>query len=321
MPKLYDEADGMESRQCSAGGQPSSWKTDSGKLLFPTVSGVSVFDPKRIPVKTDSPNVVIEDVLADGVSVFGKEGIVVSHTTDRIEIRFTAFDFTAPEKIRFRYRLEGIDPGFINVHPRQRRAAEYLNLKPGRYRFAVYAANNDGVWNTEGAAVAFEVLSPFYRTSLFYIICAACVLSLSGIVVYARHRKTVKKRLSKYKTSTLDPARAEATVPKLLQLMEEEKIYLNPDLTLQELARRLRIHYNHLSRIINERFGLSYNDFVNKYRIEEVKKRLIDPSEKEHTVLEIMYDTGFYSKSVFNIAFKRFTGMTPSDFRSRNFPE
>jgi AraC-like DNA-binding protein len=99
--------------------------------------------------------------------------------------------------------------------------------------------------------------------------------------------------------------------------MTEEKLFLNPDLTLGHLARRLKIHSNYISRIINEQFDMSYNDYINRYRVEEVKNRFSNPDFSDKTVLEIMYDTGFYSKSVFNMAFKKFTGMTPTEYRKK----
>ncbi len=112
--------------------------------------------------------------------------------------------------------------------------------------------------------------------------------------------------------------KTEEIISALDDLMDREKLFLDPDLTLRDLSVRLKIHYNYISRIINEHFGMSYNDFINKYRVDEVKKRLSDPDYMNKTVLEIMYETGFYSKSVFNTAFKKFTGMTPSEYRKRN---
>lgn len=314
-PTCYDEADGMMSRQCSAGGRPSFWKTDTGRLYYPTSMGISVFDPESIRIKSDPPQVIIEDVLADHISVMGEEKISRS---GKIEVFFTAFDFLAPEKVRFMYKLEGYDADFVAVNPDEKRVAEYLNIDPGMYRFIVKAANNDGIWNEQGAAITFEVLSPVYKSPIFTIILVFVILSMSGGGMYIRHKRKIGKRLEKYKTSTLDPERADKIIPKLLHQMEEEKIFLNPDLTLGDLSQKLRIHYNHLSRIINERFGLSYNDFINNYRIDEAKRRLADPEDKKKTVSEIMYDCGFYSKSVFNTAFKKFTGMTPSEYRKKN---
>lgn len=318
MPACYDESDGMGSRQCRGGSQPSFCKTKSGQLYYPTVTGISVFDPMNMVDKLDPPKVIIEDLLVDDVSILSEEKIAIPYGCDRMEIRFTAFDYEAPEKLRFRYQLVGYDTGFIDVNSNDKCIAEYLNPDPGRYRFIVRAANNDGVWSEEEATLEFEVLLPLYGKPIFFIISILVFLSVAGTVILTRHKKKIKKRLEKYKTSALDPERADEIVPKLLEFMEGEKVFLNPDLTLKELSQRLRIHYNHLSRIINERFGLSYNDFINQYRIEEAKRRLSDSAFKGKTVLEILYDTGFYSKSVFNTAFKKFTGMTPTEYRKRH---
>jgi ligand-binding sensor domain-containing protein/AraC-like DNA-binding protein len=314
----YDEADGMPSRQCLGGGQPSSWKTSSGQLYFPTVKGIVVFDPKTMTTKREPPEVVIEDVFADNSSIIGEETVALSHKVRMLEFHFTGLDFSAPDKIRFSYKLEGYDRDFIDVGPEDRRAAAYRELNPGKYRFFVKAANNDGIWNDQGAAFEFEILSPIYSKPVFYFILFLVILSISGTSFFILYRKKSRKRLEKYKTSALHPGKAEEVMPKLLHLVEEEKLFLDPDLTLRDLSQRLRIHYNHLSQIINERFGLSYNDFINRYRIEEAKRKLADPEERESSILDILLSTGFYSKSVFNAAFKKFESTTPSEYRKRH---
>ncbi len=310
----FDKSDGMASRQSFGGGQPSFWKTKSGKLYYPTVMGISIFDPNNIPVKSSPPNITIEDVLVDNQSVMSEDYIAIPAGSNSLRFQFSAFDYSAAEKIHFKYQLEGHDQNFVNS---RQRSAEYQNLASGKYRFVVKAANNDGVWNEQGAAIEFEILLPIYRKPIFYMTLFILLLSLSGGGILINHRRKFKRQQTKYKTSTLLPERADELVPKLVHLMEDEKLFLDPDLTLIDLAKKLNIHYNHLSRIINERFSLSYNDFVNKYRIEEAKKILSSPEWKRQSVLEIMYETGFYSKSVFNTAFKKFTGMTPSAFRKK----
>ena len=134
-------------------------------------------------------------------------------------------------------------------------------------------------------------------------------------MIILRIQRKKKKIRDKYKTVRIKPEKADLTVKKLESLINEEKFYLNPDVTLKDLAGKLHIHSNHLSRIINENFKLSYNDFVNKYRIAEAEKLLSNPKNKDRTILELMYNCGFYSKSVFNTAFKKFTGQTPSQYR------
>jgi AraC-like DNA-binding protein len=138
---------------------------------------------------------------------------------------------------------------------------------------------------------------------------------LSSIFFYFRYKKRVGQQVEKYRTSRVNREVREQAKEKITTLMASEKLYLNPDLNLQDLSSRLNLHPNYISRIINEQFQMSYNDFVNRHRIEEAKMKLKEEDEKSKTILEIMYDAGFYSKSVFNTAFKKFTGMTPSEYR------
>ncbi|HEX8072708.1 MAG TPA: helix-turn-helix domain-containing protein [Pyrinomonadaceae bacterium] len=119
----------------------------------------------------------------------------------------------------------------------------------------------------------------------------------------------------KYEKSNLTPERSERYVEKLLRFMETEKPYTDSALTLQKLAAQLSIPERHLSRIINERLKRNFADFVNSYRVEEAKRRLVDLSQRHYSVLAIAEEVGFNSKSSFNLVFKKHTNMTPSEFR------
>ena len=119
----------------------------------------------------------------------------------------------------------------------------------------------------------------------------------------------------KYEKSQLTPERSERYLNKLLQFMEKERPFTDGDLTIQKLAQKLSIPGPHLSQTINERLGKSFPDFINSYRIEEAKKRLLDPALKHLSILGIAEEVGFSSKSSFNSVFKKHTGITPSEFR------
>jgi AraC-like DNA-binding protein len=140
------------------------------------------------------------------------------------------------------------------------------------------------------------------------------VFTRPEILFMARILKAGKK----YDASYLTPQEAENHFDKLLDLMEEKEAYLDPDLTLAALADQLTIHKNYLSQIVNERTGRTFNDFVNSYRIEKVKKLLADPIRKETTILDLAFEAGFNSKTPFNNAFKRHTGESPIAFRKKH---
>jgi AraC-like DNA-binding protein len=99
--------------------------------------------------------------------------------------------------------------------------------------------------------------------------------------------------------------------------MRKEQVYLEPRLTLAELASRLGIPSNYLSQAINQQAGCNFHDYVNRYRIEAAKADLADPAQAERSVLAIAMDAGFHSKSAFYATFKEFVGMTPSEYRRR----
>jgi len=329
-PTLYDENEGMPSSRCHGYCAPSFCVSGSGKSYYPSDGGLAVFDgeaaapgPQGVAGAPAAPRAILEPLIVENARVVpgredAKNGIAFSGRAERVEIRFTGLDWSAPEKCRFLYRLEGYDRDFKAVHPGQPRSAVYSGLPPGKYRFTVRAIGNTGLWSEESATLAFAVEPPFYRRAGFVaIVLLAVAVTVSGTAVLARRGKAHGQKI-KYSTSSIDAERMDKASETLRALMEEEKVFLDPDLTLQKLAQRLNIHYNHLSRIINEKYGESFNSYINRHRIEEAKKRLSDPAFADKSILDIMLETGFYSKSTFNTAFRKFTGKSPSDYRKNS---
>lgn len=123
----------------------------------------------------------------------------------------------------------------------------------------------------------------------------------------------------KYASSSLKDVEKEKLVNLLSKSMESEKPYLNENLTLKELANKLETTPNNLSQIINEKFNKNFFEFINEYRINEVKSLLADPKYSHYSMLGIAIECGFNSKSTFNSVFKQFTGKTPSEFKKSTF--
>jgi len=119
----------------------------------------------------------------------------------------------------------------------------------------------------------------------------------------------------KYAKSRLTRKETEKYVEEVTAYMKNEKPYLEPSLSLNELAGKLNLSSRYLSQAINDSLNQNFFDFINSYRIEEAKAHFSNPSNKKKTILEILYEVGFNSKSVFNNAFKKHTGMTPTEFR------
>jgi ligand-binding sensor domain-containing protein len=185
----YGTSDGMLSRECSGGGYPAAWRAADGRLWFSTIKGVAMIDPGRIQFNKEPPPIVIEQVRIDDKPVPLSDGIRLAPDTTRLDFYFAALSFVAPDKVRFRYKLEGFDPDWIDGGTR--RAAFYTNLRPGNYSFRVIASNNDGVWNQQGAAFQFYLRPHFYETYWFY---ALLILGLALIVWQLYHFRVRRMR-------------------------------------------------------------------------------------------------------------------------------
>ncbi|MEL7222041.1 MAG: AraC family transcriptional regulator, partial [Bacteroidota bacterium] len=124
----------------------------------------------------------------------------------------------------------------------------------------------------------------------------------------------------KYKKSLLDSDDLERYKQQLTQLMEEEKPFLNPELTLRDLATQLNLPANYLSQLLNEGFDQNFSEFVNTYRVEAFKTKVAKPDFQHLTILGLAYDSGFNSKTVFNTFFKKVMGKTPAAYRKEVVP-
>lgn len=121
----------------------------------------------------------------------------------------------------------------------------------------------------------------------------------------------------KYESSKLATAQKDKYIEQLQTFMVTHKPHLEPELTLAQLSEQVKIPAHYLSQVINEKLECNFLDFINGYRVEEAKEKLRDPKHSHYTILSIAYDAGFNAKSTFYAAFKKFTGMTPSQYRKQ----
>ncbi|HLP57394.1 MAG TPA: protein kinase, partial [Candidatus Deferrimicrobium sp.] len=166
--KAYNKDDGMRSPECNGGFQSAGCKTGDGNLWFPTNKGAVTINPGKIAINKLPPPVLIEQVLLDGVPTVRGEEIKIKPGVKRIEFRYAGLSFRVPQRVRFKYRLEGYNNDWMDAG--NTRVATYTNLDAGTYRFQVQACNDDGIWNEQGAAVDFDVIPPFTETWLFRIL-------------------------------------------------------------------------------------------------------------------------------------------------------
>ena len=172
--------------------QPQATRSLDGRLWFANNNVVQTFDPHGWRRNKLPPNVVVERVAANGVSYPARHDLKLPPLVRNLEIDYTALSFVVPQKVRFRYRLEGHDGEWQDSQGR--RQVFYTDLKPGSYTFHVMASNNDGVWNETGAALSFAVAPALDQTAWFR---AFCILAAAGVVwaLYWLRLKQATRRL------------------------------------------------------------------------------------------------------------------------------
>ncbi|HEX3557342.1 MAG TPA: two-component regulator propeller domain-containing protein [Thermoanaerobaculia bacterium] len=174
----YGVTDGMPSAEGCGASQPAACRIRDGRFLFPNLRGVVATRPEQVPVNLLPPPVVIEELLVDGEAVAPVAGLRLPPDKRTFEVHFTSLSLVAPEKVRFRYRLEGLDQDWVDAGTR--RTAWFTNLPPGAYTFRVAASNNDGVWSAASAAVSFRLEPHLYQTPWFAFLCAALLAAFAG---------------------------------------------------------------------------------------------------------------------------------------------
>ena len=174
---VLDATDGVRLRSVPASGfRPAVAKSSDGKLWFLTGDGVQVVDPRRLAVNKLAPPVRIEQVRVNGKTYELKQGMHLPANARDVWINYTALSLVAPEKVRFKYMLEGQDVDWKEVI--NDREAQYSNLRPRTYRFRVIASNNSGVWNMTGDTLEFSIDPRFYETPWFAAACATAFLAI-----------------------------------------------------------------------------------------------------------------------------------------------
>jgi signal transduction histidine kinase len=204
----YGHSDGLPSLECSGGYQPAAWHGKDGRLWFATLKGAVSVQPADLHTNLLAPTVVIEDVLVDGHSLAspGETSAAVENPAEtgldhaaplvippgkhQFVFQYTGISLVSSDRIKFRYQLEGEDPGWVEAG--SRRSIQYGYLPPATYRFHVLACNNDGIWNATGDSLKLIVQPHFYETWWFQVM--AVLLSIGLVSGIIRHTAMLRLR-------------------------------------------------------------------------------------------------------------------------------
>jgi signal transduction histidine kinase/ligand-binding sensor domain-containing protein len=200
--RTYDTFDGVEPGLAPFQGAARS---PDGRLWFANGSVLQMLDPAHLAANVVPPPVHVEELIADRTRYVPRDGLRLPPLTRDIEIDYTALSFVVPQRVRFRYALEGHDADWQEPGPR--RQAFYTDLRPGRYKFRVVASNNDGMWNDIGAAFAFSIAPAYYQTAWFQGASVAALL-LAGWGAHRVRLWQIARRLrAQFEARAADRAR------------------------------------------------------------------------------------------------------------------
>jgi ligand-binding sensor domain-containing protein/signal transduction histidine kinase len=246
-PLVYGRTEGMLSEECTGGFSPAGLKSKSGLLWFSTLKGIVVVDPRPHIADTAPPTVVLEEVLLDGAPDLeftvappapvtrGKQDGLKQSASEmlhippgkhRIEFRYTGVSFDSPERVRFRYRLDGLDTDWLEVGTR--RSALYNYIPPGHYAFRVAACNADGAWVETGVVLALTVLPRFWQ--MWWVVLLAALGILISVALAVR---VIEKRKSQHRLLRLEQEKA----------LERERTRIAQDLHDEMGAKLCRISF------------------------------------------------------------------------------
>ncbi len=236
--RFYDRGDGMKNSNCPAISR--ALRAPGGVLWFPTNDGVAVFDPGNIPTNTLEPPVHIEGLTVDKknitlVSAQARGALDLEPGGRRFVFDYTALSYYEPSRVRFKYRLRGFESKWMDAGANRR--ATFTNLSNGHYTFEVIACNNDGVWNTKGAAVSFYIKPFFYQTTWFFLLVTLGAL-MTVMAVYRLRVARLKRRQAELE-HTVEQRTAEIRQQNTELARQKEKIE-SQALSLESTNKKLR---------------------------------------------------------------------------------
>jgi signal transduction histidine kinase len=200
--QVFNESDGLPGAESPRGYQTIGAKDSQGRLWFATLRGVAMVDPRTILINTNPPPVFIEALRLEDfsnkqrtITRFDTQPVVVPSNTREITVHFGALGLTAPEKMRFAYRIEGVDTEWKDLE--NRRALYFYPPAPGTYSVRIKAANNDGFWNEAGATLAFTVQPSLWQTFWFRFLVLATLSSGTGITVWRVGRARLQSKIER----------------------------------------------------------------------------------------------------------------------------
>lgn len=237
-----------------------------------------------------------------------------------LEFEVAALDYPAFGRTLYSFKLEGVDDrwSMAGTDP----VVVYNRLRPGSYVLKVKVSDNEGVWTPIPMKVEFTISPYFYETTWFIVLISLAVMAFMlflsrkytrRIGIRIANQLKEKERTGSYGVKLGEQKSAEIKEA-LLRFMKEEKPWLNSGLRQADVAAALGYPVHEISQLLNLQMKQNFQDFVNSYRVEEIKKRILQGETQKYTLTAIALQCGFSAKSSFQRAFKKATDLTPSEY-------
>lgn len=303
------------------------WSNEKGLVTF--LNDPSILNNRIPPVKFTELIVNGSRFDADTLDFIRKTApdrysvVIKGKTNNNLGFRFAALNYRFPSHNQYSFLLEGVDKQWsrASLDP----MVAFNRLSHGTYLLKIKASNNDGVWTPNAVEIRISIVPYFYESTWFKVL---IMLITGGLLLYLtrtyvlRVRKRILLQLDalKIRPTTSSPGirineqKSNEIRSKLLAYMLEEKPWLNSDLRQADVAKALGFPVHELSQVLNVQLNQHFSDFINSYRVEEVKVRIQNGETQKYTLTAIALQCGFSAKSSFQRAFKKSTNTTPSDY-------
>lgn len=316
--RRYGVGDGLPSLECSHSGQNGATLFAKKNALFATKNGLILIDSSHITTP-QPPDATIERVSSDSVPLPLLNQQITIPAGSSILITLSAISIRYPDQIRFAWKFDIPGNEWNSMESRKTLALD--DLDPGKYQLRFKASFHDFPLTNSGKEATFIfVVKPRSAIGTYILFFGALFLFMLATVFWFKYRR-VNAKIAEIKNEEKTESHTElypSHLPtKLKQLLEEDALYKDPDLTLTQLAKECSTNTATLSRFINSELHSTFYNLINGYRLEYVKQLLGESEQRERSILALAYQAGFKSKTTFNTMFKRETNLTPTEWRKQ----
>lgn len=296
------------------------WWTNEGGLIYTSEKNISV--TKKLAANPTITSCYVGDVEYDFPYMDQSRGIVLPESGNSIRFKLSNLDYSLPNANVYEYRLEGYDKDWIKQNGVNE--VTYKDLPSGKYVFKLRVPDGDVMTEQQTVVVVRKSYSFLIGLFLVAVLIAILIVYFSSKIWKLKRRMTNEriilstvKEQGKAKKTVLPEVKVNSLLDNLLSYMENEKPYLSAKLNISDVSMKLDCTEIELSQLLNNHLNVNFSNFINTYRVNEIKHRLNQDNLSKYTLKALSEQCGFSSKTTFYRVFKNVTGMTPLEYYKR----